>query len=210
MGVDKDASPLGRLKIKHTNLKKMVDLKAKYGLNITYNKFTEMNETSICFLLLEKTLTTNVFTYIKKVIIPYMVEHNLQKDQTLLDYVTEISNKRSTTDISVTSPLQNVALEIASCIENPSFRCSAIIEQARQSVFPWSANLSRTVEKMLQNKDVPPSRIQDLKNQCRKAELGSYFLRQKRDQSHRLQARSGHDDPDERCRGCFQPVSGGV
>uniref|UniRef100_A0A7E4V488 Adaptin_N domain-containing protein n=1 Tax=Panagrellus redivivus TaxID=6233 RepID=A0A7E4V488_PANRE len=30
---------------------------------------------------------------------------------------------------------------------------------------------------MLQNKDVPPSRIQELKNQCRKAELGSYFLR---------------------------------
>lgn len=108
---------------------------------------------------------------------PYMREHGLKKDLTLLEYIKKVSDRAAATDTAQkNNPWDDLCICFAESIDNILYRCQAIIKIAKRSAIPWSDRLRKAVNEMFKAKGISSELRRDLNIQCRTEELSTLMM----------------------------------
>lgn len=108
---------------------------------------------------------------------PYMKEHGLKKDPTLLEYIKKVSDLAGNSETSKqNNPWDDLCISFAESIDNIVYRCQAIIKIAKRSSIPWSDRLRTAVAEMFKEKGISCELRRDLNIQCRTEELGTFMI----------------------------------
>ena len=167
-------TPMGKLNIKKRNLEKMLHLKKVYNFSLSYDCFIQNDPKSICFRLLNQfKVAQKVPMGIQKVVIPYMKEARLKKDETLLEYIQAIVNRNRS---FLASSSDSLCVAIADAISSPVLRCQAIIAITKKSSIPWCSEVRKAVKELSESKYIPLELRTKLKTECRREELGNIYL----------------------------------
>uniref|UniRef100_A0AC34Q5K0 Kinetochore-associated protein 1 n=1 Tax=Panagrolaimus sp. JU765 TaxID=591449 RepID=A0AC34Q5K0_9BILA len=170
------STPMAEVNIRLENYKKMLYLKKKYDCNLTYDEYAESDAKTICFGILGRfTISQTITKEIKNIVFPYLKEFKLNPDDVLLSYIKESSRSIGVT-CSHAATWDGLCIGITRCINSIYLRGQAVLDIAQKSYFPWSPELKKAVNEMLEMKSISPELRKALVIQCRREELGNLFL----------------------------------
>ncbi|CAI4221316.1 unnamed protein product [Auanema sp. JU1783] len=156
-----------------SNLRAIKRLREVYQCYLSYSLYCSLTPETICYRILAKAienpnlLSVNVAKFAR----PYMDEFRLNPDQTLYRYIEDVST-HSKGVVSASNPWDEQCLLVSHTIEKFPLKCRAITMIARGAFPPWSKKLKEAVHSMLENPLTDPQMVQELKNECQRAELG--------------------------------------
>uniref|UniRef100_A0A803VSW9 Kinetochore associated 1 n=1 Tax=Ficedula albicollis TaxID=59894 RepID=A0A803VSW9_FICAL len=115
-----DCEEIQRLKKLVNDLQELRNLYRKYNCRLAFCDFEKENATTIVFRMLDKILAPELVpSILEKFIKPYLYEHNLQKDELLLQYVKDLLERCRTRSISVfETAWEAKAVAVIGCISD--------------------------------------------------------------------------------------------
>ncbi|OWK61134.1 Kinetochore-associated protein 1 [Lonchura striata] len=129
-----------------------------------FGKWTSLeNATTIVFRMLDKILAPELVpSILEKFIKPYLCEHNLQKDELLLQYVKDLLERCRTRSISVfETAWEAKAVAVIGCISGTDLKFDAVLQIMHGAVVPWSAAVEQLVKQHLEMNHVKVKLLQE-------------------------------------------------
>uniref|UniRef100_H0Z7J9 Kinetochore associated 1 n=1 Tax=Taeniopygia guttata TaxID=59729 RepID=H0Z7J9_TAEGU len=152
-----------RLKKLINDLQELRNLYRKYNCRLTFCDFEKENATTIVFRMLDKILAPELVpSILEKFIKPYLCEHNLQKDELLLQYVKDLLERCRTRSISVfETAWEAKAAAVIGCISDTDLKFDAVLQIMHGAVVPWSAAVEQLVKQHLEMNHVKVKLLQE-------------------------------------------------
>ncbi|XP_054502063.2 kinetochore-associated protein 1 [Agelaius phoeniceus] len=147
-----DCEEIQRLKKLVNDLQELRDLYRKYNCRLAFCDFEKENAATLVFRMLDKILAPELVpSILEKFIKPYLCEHNLQKDELLLQYVKELLERCRTRSISVfETAWEAKAVAVIGCISDTELKFDAVLQIMHGAVVPWSAAVEQLVRQHLE------------------------------------------------------------
>uniref|UniRef100_A0A8C5J589 Kinetochore associated 1 n=1 Tax=Junco hyemalis TaxID=40217 RepID=A0A8C5J589_JUNHY len=147
-----DCEEIQRLKKLVNDLQELRNLYRKYNCRLAFCDFEKENATTIVFRMLDKILAPELVpSILEKFIKPYLCEHNLQKDELLLQYVKDLLERCRTRSISVfETAWEAKAVAVIGCISDTDLKFDAVLQIMHGAVVPWSAAVEQLVRQHLE------------------------------------------------------------
>ncbi|NXS27918.1 KNTC1 protein, partial [Pomatostomus ruficeps] len=147
-----DCEETQRLKKLVNDLQEVINLYRKYNCRLAFCSFEKENAATIVFRMLDKILAPELVpSILEKSIKPYLCEHNLQKDELLLQYVKDLLERCRTRSISVfETAWEAKAVAVIGCISDTDLKFDAVLQIMQGAVVPWSAAVEQLVRQHLE------------------------------------------------------------
>uniref|UniRef100_A0A8B9YZJ7 Kinetochore associated 1 n=1 Tax=Buteo japonicus TaxID=224669 RepID=A0A8B9YZJ7_9AVES len=115
-----DCEEVHRLKKLVNDLQELITLYRKYNCRLALCDFEKENATTIVFRMFDKILAPELVpSILEKFIKPYLCEHNLQKDELLLQYIKDLLERCRTRSASVfETAWEAKAIAVIGCISD--------------------------------------------------------------------------------------------
>ncbi|KFV05849.1 Kinetochore-associated protein 1, partial [Pterocles gutturalis] len=115
-----DGEEVHRLKKLVNDLQELINLYRKYNCRLALCDFEKENATTIVFRMFDKILAPELVpSILEKFIKPYLGEHNLQKDELLLQYIKDLLERCRTRSTSVfETAWEAKAIAVIGCISD--------------------------------------------------------------------------------------------
>uniref|UniRef100_A0AAR2K3S5 RZZ complex subunit KNTC1/ROD C-terminal domain-containing protein n=1 Tax=Pygocentrus nattereri TaxID=42514 RepID=A0AAR2K3S5_PYGNA len=111
------------LKVLVTNLRQLCDLYAKYNCRLSLSDFEMGSTRSMAFLMLDKVLAPELIPgVIESSVRPYALEHRLDLDQILLDYIKDLLDCCSSQITSLFTEWEAKAVAVLHCMTDTNVR----------------------------------------------------------------------------------------
>ncbi|NXM91499.1 KNTC1 protein, partial [Oenanthe oenanthe] len=158
-----DCEEIQRLKKLVNDLQELRNLYRKYNCRLAFCDFEKENATTIVFRMLDKILAPELVpSILEKFIKPYLCEHNLQKDELLLQYVKDLLERCRTRSISVfQTAWEAKAVAVIGCISDTDLKFDAVLQIMHGAVVPWSAAVEQLVKQHLEMNHVKVKLLQE-------------------------------------------------
>uniref|UniRef100_A0A8C3EVG8 Kinetochore associated 1 n=1 Tax=Corvus moneduloides TaxID=1196302 RepID=A0A8C3EVG8_CORMO len=158
-----DCEEIQRLKKLVNDLQELRNLCRKYNCRLAFCDFEKENATTIVFRMLDKILAPELVpSILEKFIKPYLCEHNLQKDELLLQYVKDLLERCRTRSISVfETAWEAKAVAVIGCISDTDLKFDAVLEIMHGAVVPWGAAVEQLVKQHLEMNHVKVRLLQE-------------------------------------------------
>ncbi|NXB90984.1 KNTC1 protein, partial [Vidua chalybeata] len=158
-----DCEEIQRLKKLVNDLQELRNLYRKYNCRLAFCDFEKENATTIVFRMLDKILAPELVpSILEKFIKPYLCEHNLQKDELLLQYVKDLLERCRTRSISVfETAWEAKAVAVIGCISDTDLKFDAVLQIMHGAVVPWSAAMEQLVKQHLEMNHVKVKLLQE-------------------------------------------------
>ncbi|OXB64145.1 hypothetical protein ASZ78_002075 [Callipepla squamata] len=110
------------------------------------------NTTTIVFRMFDKILAPELVpSILDKFIKPYLCEHNLQKDELLLQYIKDLLERCRTRSASVfETAWEAKAIAVIGCISDTDLKFDAVLQIMHGAVVPWSGAVEQLVKQHLE------------------------------------------------------------
>uniref|UniRef100_A0AAR2KKM6 RZZ complex subunit KNTC1/ROD C-terminal domain-containing protein n=1 Tax=Pygocentrus nattereri TaxID=42514 RepID=A0AAR2KKM6_PYGNA len=140
------------LKVLVTNLRQLCDLYAKYNCRLSLSDFEMVGITrSMAFLMLDKVLAPELIPgVIESSVRPYALEHRLDLDQILLDYIKDLLDCCSSQITSLFTEWEAKAVAVLHCMTDTNLVMDALLELMYKAVVPWSDTIEKLVQQHLE------------------------------------------------------------
>ncbi|NWX33547.1 KNTC1 protein, partial [Notiomystis cincta] len=158
-----DCEEIQRLKKLVNDLQELINLYRKYNCRLPFCDFEKENATTIVFRMLDKILAPELVpSILEKFIKPYLCEHNLQKDELLLQYVKDLLERCRTRSISVfETAWEAKAVAVVGCISDTDLKFDAVLQIMHGAVVPWSAAVEQLVKQHLEMNHIKVKLLQE-------------------------------------------------
>ncbi|KFU90225.1 Kinetochore-associated protein 1, partial [Chaetura pelagica] len=149
-----DCEEVHRLKKLVNNLQELINLYRKYNCRLALCDFEKENTTTIVFRMFDKILAPELVpSILERFIKPYLCEHNLQKDELLLQYIKDLLERCRTRSASVfETAWEAKAVAVIGCISDTDLKFDAVLQIMHGAVVPWSAAVEQLVKQHLEMK----------------------------------------------------------
>ncbi|KAL7836428.1 hypothetical protein AOLI_G00277120 [Acnodon oligacanthus] len=139
------------LKVLVTNLRQLCDLYAKYNCRLSLSDFEMGSTRSMAFLMLDKVLAPELIPgVIESSVRPYALEHRLDLDQILLDYIKDLLDCCSSQITSLFTEWEAKAVAVLHCMTDTNLVMDAVLEIMYKAVVPWSDTIEKLVQQHLE------------------------------------------------------------
>uniref|UniRef100_A0AAR2LD09 RZZ complex subunit KNTC1/ROD C-terminal domain-containing protein n=1 Tax=Pygocentrus nattereri TaxID=42514 RepID=A0AAR2LD09_PYGNA len=139
------------LKVLVTNLRQLCDLYAKYNCRLSLSDFEMGSTRSMAFLMLDKVLAPELIPgVIESSVRPYALEHRLDLDQILLDYIKDLLDCCSSQITSLFTEWEAKAVAVLHCMTDTNLVMDALLELMYKAVVPWSDTIEKLVQQHLE------------------------------------------------------------
>ncbi|NWS96580.1 KNTC1 protein, partial [Mionectes macconnelli] len=147
-----DCEEIQRLKKLVNDLQELINLYRKYNCRLALSDFEKENATTIVFRMFDKILAPELVpSILEKFINPYLCEHNLQKDELLLQYIKDLLEPCRTRSISVfETAWEAKAIAVIGCISDTDLKFDAVLQLMGSATVPWGAAVEQLVKQHLQ------------------------------------------------------------
>ncbi|XP_064499613.1 kinetochore-associated protein 1-like isoform X2 [Pseudopipra pipra] len=147
-----DCEEIQRLKKLVNDLQELISLYRKYNCRLALSDFEKENATTIVFRMFDKILAPELVpSILEKFIKPYLCEHNLQKDELLLQYIKDLLEPCRTRSISVfETAWEAKAIAVIGCISDTDLKFDAVLQLMGSATVPWSAAVEQLVKQHLE------------------------------------------------------------
>uniref|UniRef100_A0A669P7S2 Kinetochore associated 1 n=1 Tax=Phasianus colchicus TaxID=9054 RepID=A0A669P7S2_PHACC len=127
------------------------------------NKLLLENTTTIVFRMFDKILAPELVpSILDKFIKPYLCEHNLQKDELLLQYIKDLLERCRTRSASVfETAWEAKAIAVIGCISDTDLKFDAVLQIMHGAVVPWSGAVEQLVKQHLEMNHVKVKLLQE-------------------------------------------------
>ncbi|NXA03966.1 KNTC1 protein, partial [Sapayoa aenigma] len=134
------------------DLQELINLYRKYNCRLALSDFEKENTTTIVFRMFDKILAPELVpSVLEKFIQPYLCEHNLQKDELLLQYIKDLLEPCRTRSISVfETAWEAKAIAVIGCISDTDLKFDAVLQLMDSATVPWSAAVEQLVKQHLE------------------------------------------------------------
>ncbi|NWU93456.1 KNTC1 protein, partial [Upupa epops] len=158
-----DCEEVCRLKKLVNDLQELIKLYRKYNCRLALCDFEKENATTIVFRMFDKILAPELVpSILEKFIKPYLCEHNLQKDDLLLQYVKDLLERCRTRYASVfETAWEAKAIAVIGCISDTNLKFDAVLQIMHGAVVPWSAAVEQLVKQHLEMNHVKVKLLQE-------------------------------------------------
>ncbi|NWX97118.1 KNTC1 protein, partial [Nothoprocta ornata] len=147
-----DCEEVHRLKRLVNDLHELISLYRKYNCRLALCDFEKENATTIVFRMFDKILAPELVpSILEKFIKPYLCEHNLQKDELLLQYIKDLLERCRTRSTSVfETAWEAKAIAAIGCISDTDLKFDAVLQIMHGAMVPWSAAVELLVKQHLE------------------------------------------------------------
>ncbi|XP_062446334.1 kinetochore-associated protein 1 [Rhea pennata] len=147
-----DCEEVRRLKKLVNDLQELINLYRKYNCRLALCDFEKENATTIVFRMFDKILAPELVpSILEKFIKPYLCEHNLQKDELLLQYIKDLLERCRTRSTSVfETAWEAKAIAVIGCISDTDLKFDAVLQIMHGAMVPWSAAVELLVKQHLE------------------------------------------------------------
>ncbi|XP_040540450.1 kinetochore-associated protein 1 isoform X3 [Gallus gallus] len=158
-----DCEEVHRLKKLVNDLQELTDLYRKYNCRLALCDFEKENTTTIVFRMFDKILAPELVpSILDKFIKPYLCEHNLQKDELLLQYIKDLLERCRTRSASVfETAWEAKAIAVTGCISDTDLKFDAVLQIMHGAVVPWSGAVEQLVKQHLEMNHVKVKLLQE-------------------------------------------------
>uniref|UniRef100_A0ABM5F2B4 Kinetochore-associated protein 1 isoform X2 n=1 Tax=Pogona vitticeps TaxID=103695 RepID=A0ABM5F2B4_9SAUR len=134
-----------------TALQGLVDLYRKFNCKLALCDFEKETANRIAFRMFDKVLAAELIPVtLEKYIGPYMHQHNLQKDEILLQYVKDLLQRHSVRSTSVLDTTWEAkAIAVLSCVSDVELVFEGVLAIMQSAVVPWSPEVEHLVQRYL-------------------------------------------------------------
>ncbi|NWR30046.1 KNTC1 protein, partial [Tachuris rubrigastra] len=147
-----DCEEIQRLKKLVNDLQELINLYRKYNCRLALSDFEKENSTTIVFRMLDKILAPELVpSILEKFIKPYLCEHNLQKDELLLQYIKDLLEPCRARSTSVfETAWEAKAIAVIGCISDTDLKFDAVLQLMGSATVPWGAAVEQLVKQHLE------------------------------------------------------------
>ncbi|XP_061200582.1 kinetochore-associated protein 1 [Neopsephotus bourkii] len=158
-----DCEEVHRLKKLVNDLQELIKLYRKYNCRLALSDFEKENATTIVFRMFDKILAPELVpSILEKFIKPYLCEHNLQKDELLLQYIKDLLERCRTRSTSVfETAWEAKAIAVIGCISDTDLKFDAVLQIMHGAMVPWSAAVEQLVKQHLEMNHVKVKLLQE-------------------------------------------------
>uniref|UniRef100_A0A8C4U158 Kinetochore associated 1 n=1 Tax=Falco tinnunculus TaxID=100819 RepID=A0A8C4U158_FALTI len=158
-----DCEEVHRLKKLVNDLQELINLYRKYNCRLALCDFEKENATTIVFRMVDKILAPELVpSILEKFIKPYLCEHNLQKDELLLQYIKDLLERCFTRSTSVfETAWEAKAIAVIGCISDTNLKFDAVLQLMHSAMVPWSAAVEQLVKQHLEMNHVKVKLLQE-------------------------------------------------
>ncbi|KAM8993079.1 kinetochore-associated protein 1 [Ara ararauna] len=158
-----DCEEVHRLKKLVNDLQELINLYRKYNCRLALSDFEKENATTIVFRMFDKILAPELVpSILEKFIKPYLCEHNLQKDELLLQYIKDLLERCRTRSTSVfETAWEAKAIAVIGCISDTDMKFDAVLQIMHGAMVPWSAAVEQLVKQHLEMNHVKVKLLQE-------------------------------------------------
>uniref|UniRef100_A0A663MMH6 Kinetochore associated 1 n=1 Tax=Athene cunicularia TaxID=194338 RepID=A0A663MMH6_ATHCN len=158
-----DCEEVRRLKKLVNDLQELIKLYRKYNCRLALCDFEKENANTIVFRMFDKILAPElVASILEKFIKPYLCEHNLQKDELLLQYIKDLLERCRTRSTSVfETAWEAKAIAVIDCISDTDLKFDAVLQIMHGAMVPWSAAVEQLVKQHLEMNHVKVKLLQE-------------------------------------------------
>ncbi|XP_065548695.1 kinetochore-associated protein 1 [Lathamus discolor] len=158
-----DCEEVHRLKKLVNDLQELINLYRKYNCRLALSDFEKENATTIVFRMFDKILAPELVpSILEKFIKPYLCEHNLQKDELLLQYIKDLLERCRTRSTSVfETAWEAKAMAVIDCISDTDLKFDAVLQIMHGAMVPWSAAVEQLVKQHLEMNHVKVKLLQE-------------------------------------------------
>ncbi|XP_072000100.1 kinetochore-associated protein 1 [Engystomops pustulosus] len=149
---DGDCEEVQQLMKLVTSLQELVDLYRKYNCRIALSEYEKETTTTIVFRMLDKVLAPELIpTTLEKVIRPYMLQHNIQEEDILLQYIKDLLERCSSRSASLfETAWEAKAIAVIGCMSDTDLIFDAVLQIMYGAVVPWSDAVEQLVKQHLE------------------------------------------------------------
>ncbi|XP_062873879.1 kinetochore-associated protein 1 [Trichomycterus rosablanca] len=148
---DCNAEEVEHLKSLVTNLRQLCDLYAKYNCRLSLSDFEMGSTRSMAFLMLDKVLAPELIaSVIESSVRPYALEHRLDLEHILLDYIKDLLDCCSSQITSLFTEWEAKAVAVLNCMTDTNLVMDAVLEIMYKAVVPWNETIEKLVQKHLE------------------------------------------------------------
>ncbi|XP_069816967.1 kinetochore-associated protein 1 [Dendropsophus ebraccatus] len=149
---DGDCEEVQQLMKLVTSLQELVDLYRKYNCRIALSEYEKETTTTIVFRMLDKVLAPELIpTTLEKVIRPYMLQHNLQEEELLLQYIKDLLERCSSRSASLfETAWEAKAMAVIGRMSDTDLIFDAVLQIMYGAVVPWSDAVEQLVKQHLE------------------------------------------------------------
>uniref|UniRef100_A0A8B9IIP1 Kinetochore associated 1 n=1 Tax=Anser cygnoides TaxID=8845 RepID=A0A8B9IIP1_ANSCY len=158
-----DCEEVHRLKKLVNDLQELINLYRKYNCRLALCDFEKENATTIVFRMFDKILAPELVpSILDKFIKPYLCEHNLQKDELLLQYIKDLLERCRTRSTSVfETAWEAKAIAVIGCISDTDLKFDAVLQIMHGAMVPWSGAVEQLVKQHLEMDHVKVKLLQE-------------------------------------------------
>uniref|UniRef100_A0A8B9CIC0 Kinetochore associated 1 n=1 Tax=Anser brachyrhynchus TaxID=132585 RepID=A0A8B9CIC0_9AVES len=145
------------------DLQELINLYRKYNCRLALCDFEKENATTIVFRMFDKILAPELVpSILDKFIKPYLCEHNLQKDELLLQYIKDLLERCRTRSTSVfETAWEAKAIAVIGCISDTDLKFDAVLQIMHGAMVPWSGAVEQLVKQHLEMDHVKVKLLQE-------------------------------------------------
>ncbi|NWS75438.1 KNTC1 protein, partial [Crotophaga sulcirostris] len=158
-----DCEEVHRLKKLVNDLQELINLYRKYNCRLALCDFEKETASTIVFRMFDKILAPGLVpSILDKFIKPYLCEHNLQKDELLLQYIKDLLERCRTRSASVfETAWEAKAIAVIGCISDIDLKFDAVLQIMHGAMVPLSAALEQLVKQHLEMNHVKVKLLQE-------------------------------------------------
>ncbi|KFQ38772.1 Kinetochore-associated protein 1, partial [Mesitornis unicolor] len=147
-----DCEEVRRLKKLVNDLQELINLYRKYNCRLALCDFEKENATTIVFRMFDRIFAPELVpSILEKFIKPYLCEHNLQKDELLVQYIKDLLERCRTRSTSVfETAWEAKAIAVIGCITDTELKFDAVLQIMHGAMVPWSAAVEQLVKQHLE------------------------------------------------------------
>ncbi|XP_009072182.1 PREDICTED: LOW QUALITY PROTEIN: kinetochore-associated protein 1 [Acanthisitta chloris] len=158
-----DCEEIQRLRKLVNDLQELISLYRKHNCRLPLSDFEKENATTIVFRMFDKILAPELVpSVLERFIKPYLCEHNLQKDELLLQYIKDLLERCRTRSTSVfETAWEAKAIAVIGCISDTGLKFDAVLQIMHGAVVPWTAAVEQLVKQHLEMNHVKVKLLQE-------------------------------------------------
>ncbi|XP_060739087.1 kinetochore-associated protein 1 isoform X1 [Tachysurus vachellii] len=152
---DCNTEEVENLKSLVSNLRQLCDLYTKYKCHLSLSDFEMGSTRSMAFLMLDKVLAPELIAgVVESSVRPYALEHRLDINHILLDYIKDLLDCCSSQITSLFTEWEAKAVALVHCMTDTNLLMDAVLEIMYKAVVPWNDAIEKFVQQHLE-KDHP-------------------------------------------------------
>ncbi|XP_046697965.1 kinetochore-associated protein 1 isoform X3 [Silurus meridionalis] len=148
---DYNTEEVEHLKSLVANLHQLCDLYTKYNCRLSLSDFEMGSTRSMAFLMLDKVLAPELIAgVVESSVSPYALEHRLDLDRVLLDYIKDLLDCCSSQTTSLFTEWEAKAVALVHCMIDIDLVMDAVLEIMYKAVVPWNDTIEKLVQQHLE------------------------------------------------------------